>query len=69
MAVAVVKKENESNEKLVSRFEKKVQQARLVQWLKKNRFFQRTISDRRMKEKGLAASKYREERERLKYYN
>lgn len=69
MAIAVTKKENESNEKLVSRFEKKVQQARIIQWLKKNRFFQRTESNRRIKERGLSATKYREEREKLKHYN
>jgi ribosomal protein S21 len=69
MAVAVVKKENESNEKLVSRFEKKVQQARLVQWLKRNRFFKRNTSKTKTKDAGLSASRYRAERERLKYYN
>jgi ribosomal protein S21 len=68
MAVAVVKKENESNEKLVSRFEKKVQQARLLQWLRKNRFHKDRENKKRVKEAGIAASRYRAERERLKYY-
>lgn len=69
MSVAVVKKENESNEKLVSRFEKKIQQARFIQWLKKNRFFKKKLSNRKTKDAGLSACRYRTERERLKYYN
>ena len=68
MAVGVVKKDGESNEKLVSRFEKKVQQARVVQWLKKNRFFKSPEGGKRAKDRGIIAANFRIEREKLKFY-
>jgi ribosomal protein S21 len=68
MPIAVLKKEGESNEKLVSRFEKKVQQGRVVQFLKKNRFRKKKPNKLKEQAIGLKRSHYRAEREKMKYY-
>ena len=68
MPTAVVKKEGESNEKLVSRFEKKVKQSRIVQTLRKSRFLQKKENKRKTREAGLKRSEYRAIREKMKYY-
>lgn len=68
MAIAVVKKEGESNEKLVSRFEKKVQQGRAVQFLRRNRYHKRNLSRRKIRLAGLKRVEFQTVREKLKFY-
>jgi ribosomal protein S21 len=68
MAVAVVRKQNETSEKLISRLQKKVQGARIVMKLKRGRHHERNTSRRLQKQTALKREFYRGIRRKMQHY-
>lgn len=64
--VEVKRKENETAESMVRRFNRKVQQSGVVIRARKNRFYQREKSRNVLRELAVRRSKMREEREELR---
>lgn len=58
--IYAVKKENESNEKLILRYKKLFFQSRIVTKLKKERYVTKELSWKKRREKAIVANHYRE---------
>jgi len=69
MAVAVMKREGESNEKIIGRWKKKTRQARVVQEVRDKKHFTRTMNKTKIKKKAIVRETHREERSKNKYYS
>ncbi len=63
-----IKKDNESNERLMSRFKKVVQRSRIMNQ-KRNRYFATKKTKKQIREAAVSRSSYRKKRERAKYYS
>jgi ribosomal protein S21 len=68
MAVAATKREGESSEKLISRWNKKVQAGRMVNWIKRHKFFEKDDNKRKRRHKAIKREFYRTQRNKLSYY-
>ncbi len=68
MAVAVIRRENESSEKLIGRWKKKTQQARIVKNFRNQARFNRRASATKVKGAALVREGYRAERRRKRFY-
>jgi ribosomal protein S21 len=69
MAVATIRRENESNEKLISRWKKKTQQAGLVQNFREKMRYKKKMSKTKEKETAKVREKYRAEKKVNQYYS
>ena len=69
MAIAALRRETESNEKLISRWKKKAQQAGVVQEVRKKRYFERNVNGRKEKDRALVREKFRGERKMNQFYS
>lgn len=69
MAVKVQKQDGESTERCITRFNKKVQAARFVQWLKKNRYFKKKLTKRQARKSAVMREMYRAKARRNKFYS
>ena len=68
MAVAVIKRTGESNEKVIGRWKKKTRQARIVQESKDRKAFKRTDSLTKEKKSAIVREKYRTKRRKESHY-
>lgn len=68
MAIRVVKNPKESPERLVSRFNKKVQASRVLLEVKGRRYFKRKPSRRYMRQAAVMRTYYRNLRDKMQYY-
>ena len=68
MAVAVIKRPGESNEKVIGRWKKKTRQARIVQDTKDRRAFKKKISLSKEKKSAVVREKYRAQRRKAQHY-
>ncbi len=68
MKVVVVKKEGESNERLISRFNKKVQASRKILHVREHKFHVTKPKKRYVRSAAVMRSKYRAAREKSKFY-
>ena len=68
MAVACIKRDGESNEKVIGRWKKKTRQARIVQIVRGAKHFDRNESNTKVKKGAIVREKYRAVRKRNKYY-
>lgn len=66
--IYAVKKQNESNERLMSRFKKIIQRSRIME-LKRNRYFKKKLTKTQIREAAVKRSFYRKKRERAKFYS
>lgn len=69
MAIATQKRETESNEKLISRWKKKTQQAAIVQQVRGKRYFEKNVNRRKEKDRALVREKFRGERQLNQFYS
>lgn len=68
MAITIVRNPKESPERLIGRFNKKVQQSRVIVTLKSKRYRTKDLSDRKEKSAALMRVKYRKAKEKSKFY-
>ena len=66
--IYAVKKANESNERLMSRFKKLVQRGRMME-LKRNRYFADKPTKTKVRAAAIKREMYRKKRERAKFYS
>ena len=74
MAIAAIRRENESSEKLISRWNKKCQSSRTVNQAKKRKYrdpkeIKKKTNDRVIKTSALVREKYSQERKRMSFYS
>lgn len=69
MSIATIRRENESNEKLISRWKKKTQQAGLVKEIRSVRYFKRKDSRTKKREGAVVREDYRAKRKAAKFYS
>jgi len=69
MAVATIRRENESNEKLISRWKKKTQQAGLVQNFREKMRFKKKTNKTKEKEIAKVREQFRAERRTNQFYS
>lgn len=68
MAIKVVRNPKESVERLVARFNKKVQSSRTLVELKARRYFKKPLRKRQIRAAAMMRQHYRTQREKMKYY-
>ncbi len=68
MAIKVVRNPKESVDRLIARFNKKVQSSRIMPLLKAKRYFKRPLRKREVRAAAIMRSHYRSQRERMKFY-
>ncbi len=64
--IDVKRKDNESFDSLLRRFNKRIQQSRILQRTKEERFYQKPLSDLKAKRRAAKKAQLRAEREYLK---
>ena len=69
MAVAVVHRDGESNERLIGRWKKKTQQANIVKSFRKQYRFQRNTSLTKDKESAIVREGHRTRRRKNRFYS
>lgn len=68
MKVTVWKNDKESNERCITRFNKKVQASRLLQLLRSKRFHSRKVTKRSIRAGAVKREYYRALKEKTKFY-
>ena len=68
MAIACIRRESESSDKVIGRWRKKVRAANLVKEVRKARYFERNDSRTKKKEGAVVREKYRAKRRAQKFY-
>lgn len=68
MAITIVRNPKESPERLIGRFNKKVQQSRVIVTLKSKRYRSKKPSEQKQRSAALMRTKYRKMREKSKFY-
>lgn len=66
-AVRVVKNSKESNEKLISRFQKKVQGSRVIVQAKEHRYYKKPLKKKHIRARAIMRDHYRALREKQRY--
>lgn len=69
MAIAVIRRETESNEKLIARWKKKAQQAGIVQEFRKKMRFSKKMNKTKEKAAAIVREKFRSERAKNQFYS
>lgn len=67
--IYAVKKQNESNERLISRFKKMVQRSRIIVNTKQHRFHEQEPRKCAVRQAAVMRSKHRKTREKTQYYS
>ena len=67
--IYAVKKQNESNERLISRFKKTVQRSRVLLNSKKHRFHEQKTRKRYIRQSAVKRSFYRNKRAKEQFYS
>lgn len=68
MAVRVVRNPKESPDRLIARFNKKMQSSRIIVQLKNRRYFKKPLKKRQVRAAAIMREMYRSRREKQKYY-
>lgn len=68
MAVHVTKNPKESVERLISRFNKKMQGSRMLMEVKKRRYRKKPLTKRLTRQSAIMREHYRAKRNKMKYY-
>ncbi len=69
MAVWAVKKRNENNEKLMKRFKKQAQSARMMIFVRIHRFHEKKKTKKRVREEAICRYDYRQIRAKERLYS
>lgn len=68
MAIKVIRNPKESVDRLIARFNKKVQSSRILNQLKARRYFKRPLRKREVRAAAIMRTNYRSVREKMKFY-
>ena len=68
MAIKVIRNPKESVDRLIARFNKKVQSSRIMPRLKAKRYFKRPLRKREVRAAAIMRAHYRGQREKMKFY-
>ncbi len=68
MAIKVLRNPKESVDRLIARFNKKVQSSRILVQLKARRYFKRDPRKREVRASAIMRQHYRSQRDKMKYY-
>jgi len=68
MAIKVIRNPKESVDRLIARFNKKVQSSRVILQLKSRRYFKRPLRKREERAAAVMRDMHRSKREKMKYY-
>lgn len=68
MAIKVLRNPKESVDRLIARFNKKVQSSRVIVNLKSRRYFKRSPRKREVRAAAIMRQHYRTQRDKMKYY-
>jgi ribosomal protein S21 len=68
MAVKVIRNPKESVDRLIARFNKKVQSSRVIVQLKARRYFKKPLRKRQVRAAAIMRDMHRSKREKMKYY-
>ncbi len=68
MAIYAVKKKDETNERLIKRFKKQFQKARILQEKRARKYWSQTPKKRVIRKKAIMREMYREKRAREQFY-
>ena len=66
--IGVAKTKNESSDRLIRRFNKKIQQSRMVQMVRDKRYYARKKNKRKIRKAALMREYYRRLKEQMKFY-
>ncbi len=66
--IGVAKTKNESSDRLIQRFNKKIQQSRMVQMVRDKRYYARKKNKRKIRKAALMREYYRRLKEQMKFY-
>lgn len=69
MAIYAVKKGNESNDRLMNRFKKQVQEARIAKTLREKMRYRKHPTKRLIRIKALKREEFRQENKKQKFYS
>ena len=69
MAIYAVKKGTESNERLITRFKKQVQETRMVKMLRDRQRFRKPPKKRQQRLRALKREQFRVEQKKAKFYS
>jgi ribosomal protein S21 len=68
MAVKVIRNPKESPDRLIARFNKKMQSSRIIVRLKVRRYFRKPLKKRQIRSAAIMRDMYRGKREKMKFY-
>jgi len=68
MPIRVIRNPKESVDRLIARFNKKVQSSRILPQLKAKRYFKRPLRKREVRSAAIMRTHYRTTREKMKFY-
>ncbi|MBD3270644.1 30S ribosomal protein S21 [Candidatus Peregrinibacteria bacterium] len=68
MPVSVVRNQKESVDRLIARFNKKVQSSRILLLVKSRRYFQRPVTKRHVRQAAIMRDHYRNKKDKLRFY-
>ena len=68
MAVHVIKNSKESTDRLIARFNKKVQSSRILLEVRERRYYKRPLKKRQVRAKAIMREHHRTQREKMKFY-
>ena len=68
MAVTILKNQKESQDRLISRFNKKVQSSRILLEVKSRRYRKKKLTKRLVRQSAIMREHYRFKREKEQYY-
>ena len=68
MAVWAIKKKTETNERLIKRWKRQTQNARIIQKVREDKFHKKQKTKRRIRDEAISREKYRAQREKEKFY-
>lgn len=68
MQVTIIKDSKESNERLITRFNKAVQKSRKISIIRDGRYRKKPLTARKVRARAIMRDKYRAEREKSKFY-
>lgn len=69
MAIATVRRESESNERLISRWKKKTQQAGIIQTFRDIKHFKKKPNRTKERDSAIVREKFRAERRKKSFYS
>ena len=68
MAIKVIRNSKESADRLISRFNKKIQGSRILLLVRSNRYFKKKPNKRHSRMAAIMRDFHRKQREKMKYY-